>query len=65
MVDRYRRRIAALVIQMAKDDPQFVLEVIEKLKRSGEIAPDDLRYLERIAERWLRIAEENRRKAPG
>ena len=62
MVDRYRKKIAAMVIQLAKDDPKFVTEMIQKLKRSGEIEADDLRYLERIADRWIRIAEENLRK---
>jgi len=37
MVDRYRKKIAAMVIQLAKDDPKFVKEMIQKLKRSGEI----------------------------
>ena len=63
MVDRYRKKIAAMVIQLAKDDPKFVREMIQKLKRSGEIEPDDLRYLERIADRWIKIAEENLQKA--
>jgi len=63
MVDRYRKKIAAMVIQLAKDDPKFVMEMIQKLKRSGEIEADDLRYLERIADRWIKIAEENLRKA--
>ncbi len=63
MVDRYRKKIAAMVIQLAKDDPKFVMEMIQKLKRSGEIEADDLRYLERIADRWIKIAEENLQKA--
>ena len=63
MVDRYRKKIAAMVIQLAKDDPKFVKEMIQKLKRSGEIEADDLRYLERIADRWITIAEENLQKA--
>jgi hypothetical protein len=63
MVDRYRKKIAAMVIQLAKDDPKFVKEMIQKLKRSGEIEADDLRYLERIADRWIKIAEENLQKA--
>ena len=37
MIDRYRKKIAAMVIQMAKDDPQLVKEVILKLRRKGEI----------------------------
>ena len=63
MVDRYRKKIAAMVIQLAKDDPKFVKEMIQKLRRSGEIEADDLRYLERIADRWIKIAEENLQKA--
>lgn len=63
MVDRYRKKIATMVIQLAKDDPKFVKEVIQKLRLSGEIEADDLRYLERIADRWIRIAEANLQKA--
>ena len=63
MVDRYRKKIAAMVIQMAKDDPQLVKQMILKLRRSGENEADDLRYLERIADRWLEITEENLQKA--
>ena len=58
----YRKRIAALAIQLAKDDPQVVKEVIARLRKSGEIEPDDLVYLDEIADRWIRIAEENREK---
>ena len=63
MVDRYRKKVASMVIQLAKDDPEFVKAMIQQLRRSGEIEADDLRYLERIADRWIRIAEENLRKA--
>jgi hypothetical protein len=63
MVDRYRKKIAAMVIQLAKDDPKFVKEMIQKLKRSGEIEVDDLRYLERIADKWIEITEKNLQKA--
>ena len=63
MIDRYRKKIAAMVIQLAKDDPKFVMEMIQKLKRSGEIEADDLRYLERIASRWIEITEKNLQKA--
>jgi hypothetical protein len=63
MVDRYRRKIAAVVIQLAKDDPKFVKEMIQKLKQSGEIEVDDLRYLERIADKWIVITEKNLQKA--
>jgi hypothetical protein len=63
MVDRYRKKIASMVIQLAKDDPKFVAEMIQKLKRSGEIEADDLRYLERIADRWIAITKKNLQKA--
>ena len=59
----YRKRIAALAIELAKDDPELVKEVIARLRQSGEIEPDDLVYLDRIADRWIRIAEENRTRA--
>ena len=59
----YRKRVAALAIQLAKDDPQLVKEVIARLRKSGEIESDDLVYLDRIADRWIRIAQENRQKA--
>lgn len=58
-ISLYRRRIAATVIQLAKDDPYLVKEVIANLRESGEIAVDDLVYLDRIADHWIRIAEDN------
>ena len=58
----YRNRIAALAIELARDDPLLVKEVIARLRQSGEIERDDLVYLDRIADRWIRIAEENRMK---
>lgn len=62
LISLYRRRIAALAVQLAKDDPQVVKEVIARLRKSGEIEPDDLVYLDEIADRWIRIAAENRQK---
>ena len=59
----YRKRIAALAIQLAKDDPPLVKEVIARLRKAGEIEPDDLVYLDQISDRWIRIAEENRTRA--
>ena len=58
----YRRRIAATVVQLAKDDPVLVKEVIARLRESGEIEVDDLVYLDRIADRWIGIAETNARQ---
>jgi len=63
LISLYRKRIAALAIQLAKEDPLLVKEVIARLRKSGEIEPDDLVYLDQIADRWIRIAEENRTKA--
>lgn len=62
-ISLYRRRIAATVIQLAKDDPSLVKEVIARLRESGEIEADDLVYLVRIADRWMKIAEDNVRHA--
>jgi hypothetical protein len=63
MVDqRYRRRVARTVIELSKDDPQLVKEVIAQLRKKGEIEEGDLAYLERLADQWIRIAQENRQK---
>jgi hypothetical protein len=59
----YRKRISALAVQLAKDDPPLVKEVIARLRKSGDIEPDDLLYLDEIADRWIKIAEGNRQKA--
>lgn len=56
-VDTYRRRIASTAIVLAREDPLLVKEVIARLRASGEIAADDLVYLDRIADRWIGIAE--------
>jgi hypothetical protein len=62
-ISLYRRRIAATAIQLAKDDPSLVKEVIARLRESGEIEADELVYLDRIADHWIKIAEENGSKA--
>ena len=63
MLDLYRRRIAAMVISLAKEDPHLVKEMIARLKQSGEIELGDLAYLEKIADKWIRIARDNAAKA--
>lgn len=63
LIDDYRRRIAATVIQLAKDDPVLVREVIGRLRAAGEIDADDLVYLDRIAERWIAIAAGHGRRS--
>lgn len=63
LTNLYRKRIAALAIQLARDDPLLVKEVIARLRKSGEIESDDLVYLDQIADRWIKIAEENRTRA--
>ena len=62
-VDLYRQRIAATVVELAREDPFLVKEVIARLRTAGEIEADDLVYLDRIADRWMRIAEDNGRHA--
>ena len=61
-ISLYRMRIAAAVIQLARDDPFLVKEVIARLRAAGEIEADDLVYLDRIADRWIGIAEANARQ---
>ena len=39
-----------------------MLEFIEKMKSSGEIESDELLHIERIARKWVTIAQENQRK---
>ncbi len=58
-IDLYRKRVLALVIEAAKDDPELVLDMIEQLKKAGEIDADDLLHIERIARNWVRISQEN------
>lgn len=62
MIDLYRKRVLALVVEAAKDDPELVLEMIEQLKQSGEIAPDELVHIERIARKWVKISQDNLKK---
>lgn len=61
-VDLYRRRVAATVVELAREDPFLVQEVIARLRATGEIEADDLVYLDRIADRWIGIAEANVRQ---
>ena len=63
MLDLYCRRIAAMVISLAKEDPHLVKETIARLKQSGEIESGDLAYLDKIADKWIRIARDNAAKA--
>ena len=50
-----------MAVQLAIDDPKLVKEVIARLRKSGDIESDDLVHLDRIADNWIRIAEQNRR----
>lgn len=61
LVSIYRKRVATMAVQLAIDDPKLVKEVIARLRKSGDIERDDLVYLDRIADNWIRIAEQNRR----
>lgn len=60
--DLYHTRVSALVVEMAKDDPELVLEKIGQLTRSGEIAPDEMVHIERVAGQWIKIARDNLKK---
>ena len=57
------RLIAKTVVQLAMEDPPMVKAAIARLREQGDIEPDDLVYLDRIADRWISIAEGNRHKA--
>lgn len=63
LLEFYRKRVAAMVIELTREDPHVVKLVIARLRKAGDIAPDDLVYLDRIADRWIRIARANRAKA--
>lgn len=39
-----------------------VLEMIEALEQSGEIEKGELDYYKRLAQKWLKIARDNRTK---
>ncbi len=58
----YHKRVSALVDEAAKDDPELVLKMIEQLKQSGEIAPDELVHIEHIARKWIKISRDNLKK---
>lgn len=62
MVELYRRKVAAMAIALAKEDPEFLKEVIRRLEAAGEIEPGELAHLERIADRWIAIARVNAAK---
>ena len=61
-VDLSRRRVAATVVELAREGPFLVQEVMARLRATGEIEADDLVYLDRIADRWIGIAETNARQ---
>lgn len=63
MIDLYRRKVVAAAVQLAKDDPELVMELIQKLRESGEIEADDLKRIEDIARKWIKINQQNLKKA--
>ena len=63
MIDLYRKNVVATVLQLAIDDPELVMEFIQKLRESGEIKTDDLKRIEDIARKWIAINQQNLKKA--
>ena len=63
MTDLRARRLKALAIEIAKDDPDVVLELIRQLEMAGDIEPGELRHVESIARHWREINQDNLRKA--
>ena len=59
MVDLYRKRIARTVIEMAKEDPDFILTFIKELEKTQEIEAGELDHIKRIALKWKDIAQRN------
>jgi RNase P/RNase MRP subunit POP5 len=62
MTDRDARKAVAVALQQARENPRLVKLMIQQLKASGEVEAGDLDYLDRIADKWLQIAENNRKK---
>ena len=58
----YQRKSVAEAIEQAKDDPDLVMELIQKLRESGEIESDDLKHIEEIARKWIKINQANLKK---
>lgn len=52
------RLIAKTVVRLAMEDPPMVKAAIARLREKGDIEPDDLVYLDRIADRWMGIAKQ-------
>ena len=63
MTDLHARRLKALAVQIAMDDPDVVLELIRHLEMAGDIEPGELRHVESIARHWREINRANLRKA--
>jgi hypothetical protein len=51
-----------MAYQFAREGPELVLEFIERMKNAGELESDELLHIERIARKWVTIAQENQRK---
>ncbi|MBK7238309.1 MAG: hypothetical protein IPI02_22975 [Sterolibacteriaceae bacterium] len=62
MTDREAKRAVARALQLAREDPQLVKQLIKQLKATGEVDAGDLDHLEELADKWIKIAEENRMK---
>lgn len=56
------RLIAKTVVRLAMEDPPMVKAAIARLREQGDIEPDDLVYLDHIADRWMGIAKQNMRQ---
>jgi hypothetical protein len=63
MTDLHARRLKALAVQIAMDDPEVVLELIRQLEMAGDIEPGELRHVESIARHWREINQGNLKKA--
>lgn len=62
MTGREGKKIAAYLMQQCRENHERVLELIDALEENGDIEKGELDYYRGLAQKWLKIAEENREK---
>ena len=62
MTGREAKRIAAFLMQQARENHEQIIELIEALEKSGDIEKGELDHYKKLAQKWLEIARENRAK---
>ncbi len=62
MTNREAKRIAAHLFKQAQENHELVLQLIDELEASGQIEKGELDYYRRVAQKWLKISEENQER---